>query len=147
MFAGHPVMEPMSFESMKGWSLEVFKSRFFFPYSMYNYTFTFIHPNIVEITNQYKPSSFVVEYERMQPPDLRKIPDSMQKIFMDLALSDIMIWIGGIRMMYGDGRLTTPFGEIPLNGSDLQSKGEDLHDKIMERLIENTHPPIVIQLG
>jgi len=146
LITGHPIMPPMSFEGLKCWSLEVFKSRFFKPFSMYSYTVRFIHPNIVELATDFKPDSFIVEYERMQPPDLRKIPQSMQQMFKDLCVADIMIWIGGIRSMYGDGKLQTPFGEIPLNGDTLISKGEDKKRELIDKMAEDSRPPVTIDV-
>lgn len=144
IFAGHPIMAPMSFEGMKFWSIEVFKSRFFYPHSMFSYTYRFVHPNIVEINNQIVPETFVVEYERMQPNDLSKIPMAMQQKFKNLCVGDTMIWLGGIRSMYGSGQLSTPFGEIPLNGAELVNKGEEIKQKAMEEIAEDSRPPIVI---
>ena len=144
VFAGHPIMPAFSFEGIKNWSLEVFKSRYFAPFSMFSYTYKFIPPNIVEINNEIPPNNFVVEYERMQPNDLSKIPLSMQQKFKEFCLADIMLWIGGIRSMYGDDRLQTPFGEIPLSGDTLISKGEDLKQRILDELKEDSRPPIII---
>ena len=145
LMAGHPIMPPFSFQGMKEWSLEVFKSRFFFPFSIYSYTYKFIPPNVVEINNEIKPDSFVVEYERMHPSDLSKIPLSMQQRFKELCLADCMVWVGGIRSMYGQGDgLQTPFGNIPLNGENLVSKGEELKQRVMDELKEDSRPPVVI---
>jgi len=58
-----------------------------------------------------------------------------------------MIWIGGIRTSYGGGRLTTPFGEIPLEGDTLKSEGQELRREVIEKLEENSLPPIVIDVG
>lgn len=144
LMSGHPIMPPFSFEGMKDWSLGVFKSRFFQPFSIYSYTYKFIPPNVVEINNEVKPDTFVVEYERMQPPDLSKIHLAMQQRFKELCLADCMVWIGGIRSMYGDGRLTTPFGEIPLNGDNLVSKGEELKQRVLDEMREDSRPSVVI---
>ena len=143
--SGHPIMPAFSFEGLKFWSLEVFKSRFFAPFSMYAYTYKFIPPNIVEVNNEIKPDSFVVEYERMHPPDLSKIPLAMQQRFKELCLADIMIYIGGIRSMYsqGDG-LATPFGTIPLNGELLLSRGDELKQRVMDEIKDDSRPSVVI---
>ena len=87
---------------------------------------------------------FVVEYERMHPSDLRKIPNALQRKFMDLALGDIMIWIGGIRLMYQS--IQTPFGEIPLNGQDLLSRGEEIKRDLVQKFEEDSMPPIVVDI-
>ena len=157
LFTGHPPFGAFSFEGMTWWSLSVFKSRFFRPYSMWAKTYKFFPPNVVRIlpnvdetmtgdalsTNQ---KAFVVEYEREQPHDLRRIPASLEPQFKKLALSDVMIWIGNIRTQYGDGRITTPFGEIPLNGENLKNDGRDLHEKTIEILADEAMPPIVVDI-
>lgn len=142
--SGHPVIPPMSFHGMKWWGLEVLKARMMFPYSMWSHTCRFIHPNIVEIPTDTPIDLFVAEYERMQPPDLRKIPNALQRKFMDLAAGDVMIWLGGIRTMYQS--IQTPYGEIPLNGQELISRGDDIKRELLQKFEEDTIPPVVIDL-
>lgn len=144
LITGHPVIPPMSFGGMKWWALEVLKSRMVFPFTMWAHTYTFIHPNIVEVPTDTDLGDFVVEYERMHPSDLRKIPNALQRKFMDLALGDIMIWIGGIRLMYQS--IQTPFGEIPLNGQDLLSRGEEIKRDLVQKFEEDSMPPIVVDI-
>ena len=143
-FTGHPIMPPMSFNGMKNWSLGVFESRFFQPFSMFSYTYRFISPNYVEIFTEQKPAHFVVEYERMQPYDLRKIPASMEQVFKDLCLADIMIWIGGMRTMYSE--ISTPFGNINIKGDELASKGEDMRRELIDKMQDDSKPPITIEV-
>lgn len=142
-FSGHPIMPPMSFGNLLPWSTDVFKSRFFHPFSMFSYTYRFIHPNFIEIFTDKKPAHFVVEYERIHPPDLRKIPASTERIFKDLCLADIMIWVGGMRTMYTD--LATPFGPIPLKGEELLSRGEELRRELIDKMEEDSRPPVTIE--
>ena len=144
LLSGHPWMGPMSFEGMKWWSLDVFKSRFFAPFSMASYVHRFIAPNIVEVPTDFQPATFVVEYERVHPSDLRKIPMAIQQKFKDLCLADVMIWVGTIRTMYSG--LQTPFGEIPLNGSELLSRGEDLRQKMIDIFSEDSKPSVTIDI-
>ena len=66
---------------------------------------------------------------------------------MNLCLADIMIQIGTMRSMYGDGRLSTPFGELPINGDNLKSDGKELRRDIIDELKEHTIPPIIIDIG
>lgn len=147
LLSGHPIMGSFSFDDLRCWSLEVFKSRFFKPFAQWNKSYRFFHPNIVRVLPDGSVDNFVVNYEREQPHDLRKIPPVMKRLFMDLCLADIMLWIGGIRTHYGGGRLTTPFGEIPLEGDTLKSEGQELRREVMEKLEENSLPPIVIDIG
>ena len=147
LIAGHPADGPVSFDGLNCWALEIFKSRFFIPFSDWNKSYSFFAPNIIRVLPEGSSDNFVVNYEREQPHDLRKIPASMKRLFMDLCLADIMIWIGGIRTNYGGGRLTTPFGEIPLEGDTLKSEGQELRREVIEKLEENSLPPIVIDVG
>lgn len=140
---GHPPMGAMSFEGLKWWGLEVFKSRFFKPFSYFSKTYLFIYPNIVRVLPECK-EPFVIEYERQQPHDLRKVPNALQREFMDLSLANVMVWLGGMRSHYGDGRITTPWGEIPLNGDTLKQEGNDLRDKTIDILRDETLPPVLI---
>lgn len=143
---GHPPFGAFNFEGLKCWALSVFKSRFFKPFSDWNRTYHFYEPNQVMVLPDAGYENFVVHYEREQPHDLRKIPSTMKRIFMELALAEVMIQIGGIRSQYGDGRLTTPFGEIPLNGETLKSEGTELKRETMDKLSEETIPPIIIDI-
>ena len=145
LIAGHPIMGALSFDNLECWALGVFKSRFFKPFTEWDRTFKFFMPNIVRVLPS-ATDNFVVNYEREQPHDLRKIPPSMKRIFMDLCLADIMLWIGSIRSHYGGGRITTPFGEIPLEGDTLKSDGNELRREVIEKLTENTLPPIIIDI-
>lgn len=144
--SGYPPIAALSFEGMKWWALDVFKSKFFKPFSEWNRTYRFIQPNIVRVLPE-AGDNFVVEYEREQPHDLRRIPVTLKRIFMDLCLADIMIWIGGIRTHYGGGRLTTPYGEIPLEGEALKSEGQELRREIIDKITEDTIPPVIVDIG
>jgi len=144
--SGHPLYEPLNFSSLSWWSLEVFKSRFFLPFSEFNYTYKFQHPNMIQILPS-PTENFVVYYEREQPHDLHRIPNFLKGEFLDLALSEIKIIIGSIRNMYGQGQISTPFGEINLNGDVLKQEGEDTRREILEKLEEHSLPPIVVDIG
>lgn len=146
MFAGHPYMEPMSFESLTNWSLDVFKSRFFLPFSQFNYTYHFEQPNYIQVLPS-PTSNFVVYYEREQPHDLRRISNQFKTDFLDLALAEIKILIGSTRTMYGQGQISTPFGEINLNGDMLRQEGVDLKREVLDRMYEEAPPAVVIDIG
>lgn len=141
---GHPPLSSFSFESMKWWSLSVFKSRFFKPFSCWHKTYRFIPPNIVRVLPE-ADSNFVVEYEREQPHDLRKIPPAMKRIFMDLALADCGILIGSIRTQFTE--ITTQYGTIPLKGEDLKTEYQDLRRETIDKLAENSLPEVTIDIG
>lgn len=141
---GHPPIGAFSFDSMKWWSLSVFKSRFFKPFSNWHRTYRFIPPNTVRVLPE-ADANFVVEYEREQPHDLRKIPAALKRIFMDLALADVGILIASVRTLFTD--VTTPFGTIPLKGEDLKSEYLDLRREVIDKLVEHSLPEITIEIG
>lgn len=149
---GHPIIPPLSLHGIQWWALDVLKATFLKQFSPFQLSYKFIPPNIVEMIgleafNSFSMTDkFLVEYERVQPPNLSKIPPSLYIKFRDLCLADMMILIGTIRSMYGDGRLTTPFGEIPLNGSELLSRGESLKDTVISSLTEEQRPPVIIDV-
>lgn len=147
-YTHHPHMNPLSMEGMKWWSLQVFTSRFFGKFSDGAFTYKFIEPNIVEV-NTSDPSNignFVVEYEREQPTDLSKVPRALDMMFKDLCLAHLLIRIGGIRSMYGDGQITTPFGTIDIKGAALKQEGEEIRDKIVQQLKEESILPFILDI-
>lgn len=147
LWTGHPLVGPYSLEHYKWFALGVFKSKLFQRYSEFDRVYRYIAPNIIEILPENMgTASFVVEYERTQPADLTKIPQTLELMFMDLCLAHEMIKLGNIRSNYGNGNLTTPFGDIPLNGEDLRQRGDDLRQKIVEKLESESVPDIIIEI-
>lgn len=140
---GHPVLGPMSFSAIKEFALAAFKANLLKPISFWGFTGKFIRPNKVRILPECT-QPFLIEYEREQPPDLRRIPAEHARAFMELALSETMLWIGSIRSHYGDGRITTPYGDIPLNGDTLKSDGDTLKRETVDRLREVSMPSVFV---
>jgi len=145
---GHPPLGPLSFGEVKEWALAVATSMQVKVFSSWDYTNEFIHPNIVRISPAIVNAgpNVTVEYERMQPPDFRGIPNEFQVLFCEMALADIMILIGRIRKKYGDGTLRTPFGEIPLS-AEVGDEGKDKKREIVEKLIAGALPNVIIDHG
>ena len=85
-------------------------------------------------------------YERLQPPDFRKIPTAHHRLFLDLCLADIMIILGRIRKKYSGGNLRTPFGEIPLE-AEIFEEGKEKKREILERLDRFFIPDISIEIA
>lgn len=141
---GHPYIPPMSYTGMKEFALACFKSNILKPFSAWGYTGRYFQPNIVRVLPTIQ-DVFVIEYEREQPPDLRRIPGQYRRIFMDLALSEMQIKLGGLRTHYS--QITTPFGEIPLNGEQLKSEGNELKERTIERLRGISLPGVFIDIG
>lgn len=145
IITGHPIIGPFGFGDLRSWALDVFKAKTVRTFSMFATTYQFFPPNLIRILPEYHGSA-AIEYEREQPHDLSKIPASMKRLFMDLALAEVMIQIGAIRTMYGDGRVSTPFGDVPLNGEALKNEGTELQARTMDKLVEETLPPVVVDV-
>lgn len=145
---GHPPLGPLSFGEVKEWALAVASSMQVKVFSSWDYTHEFIHPNMVRISPVLVSAgpNVAVEYERMQPPDFRGIPNEFQVLFCEMALADIMMLIGRIRKKYGDGTLRTPFGEIPLS-AEVGDEGKDKKREIVEKLIAGALPNVIIDHG
>lgn len=144
---GHPTLGAMSVNTIQEWALQVFRSNLIKPVSNFNKNYKFIRPNFVMILPESDDTNIVIEYERKQPLDLRKIPAELEKDFLDLALAECMIWIGRLRSNYGDGRLSTPFGEIPLSGDTLKSDGQELKRETIEKLSMGSMPSVLIDIS
>ena len=101
MMFGHPPLGPMSFGEVRSWVLDVEVAGLVKGFSNWEYTFEFKHPNIVRISPAPNSEGMVaIEYERVHPPDLSKIPNDLQMMFSDLCLADIMILLGRLRKRY-----------------------------------------------
>jgi len=143
----HPIQGPINFESMAWWSLEVFKSRIFQQASDYSITYKFREPNIVEVLPGDMVENFAIHYEREQPHDLRKIPNTLKNWFLKLAVADVKIWLGSIRTNYGDGLITTPFGDIPLKGESILAEGRDDRMELIDRFVDQSMPSVILDIG
>ena len=146
-FFNHPVMGPMSPGETANWMLQTEMANRARTYSDWNRTWEFIHPNVVRISPVMTlPERVLVDYETVQPKDLRGIPNEFQTLFCRLALADIKIVIGRIRKRYGDGNLNTPFGEITLDSS-IFDEGKEEREKIIEKLEDKLVPNVVMDVG
>jgi hypothetical protein len=145
---GHPPLGIFTESELPDFALRVSQSITTKMFSSWDYTFEFEHPNIFRLSPYpFNELRFItVEYERMQADDFREVPNSLQILFLEMALADVMISIGRIRKRYGDGTLRTPFGEIPL-GSDIFDEGKAQKEKIIEKLERLFIPNIVLDHG
>jgi len=144
-FHGHPPIGAMSIGELSQWALSVEVSMMVKQFSNWNYTFRFFHPNIVRISPVPTDHYIAIEYETIQPIDFSGIRNEFQRLFLELALSDIMILIGRIRKKYGD-TLKTPYGDIPIN-SDIFDEGKTKRDEVIQKLEKNNMVNIVIDVG
>jgi hypothetical protein len=144
---GHPPLGPLSLGELTSWVLSVEVSMWVKQFSSFDHTFEFKHPNIVRISPLLDSMDFVaIEYERIHPKDFRKIRNDLQHYFLELSLADIMILVGRIRSRYGD-QLKTPFGEIPLQATQLYDEGRDKKEKLIEKLTVGSLPNVIIDFG
>lgn len=73
---------------------------------------------------------------------ITEIPDQYESIFLDLAAAHCKEWVAGMRI----DTLSTPFGEISVNSSDLRAEARVVIDDFRER-IRKQPPNIVIFVG
>ncbi len=144
---GHPIFGPFTHFEIREWALATEMANQVKSFSSWDKTIQFIHPNIVRITPvPNELDNCTVEYERMQPEDLRGIPNEFQVLFCEFSLADIMIRIGRIRKKYGDGQIRTPFGEIPLS-AEIFDEGKEKKREILEKLERLALPNVSIDHG
>jgi hypothetical protein len=145
---GHPPFGTFSEGEIPEFAYQVNAAMTTKMFSSFDYTYEFIHPNIVRISPYpFQNTKFItVEYERMSADDFREIPNDLHRYFLDLALADVMIALGRIRKRYGGGSLRTPFGEIPLE-SDIFDEGKTLRSETIEKLERLYIPNIRIEHG
>jgi len=144
---GHPPLGPLSLGELTNWVLSVEVSMWVKQFSSFDHTFEFKHPNIVRISPLLDSMDYIsIEYERTQPPDFRKIRNDLHHYFLELALADTMIYIGRIRTRYGDN-LKTPFGDIPLQGTQLYDEGKEKKKEIIDKLTVGSLPNVILDFG
>jgi len=144
---GAPIFGPMGHYEIREWALAEEMAGQTKMFSSFDKTFEFRSPNIIRISPVPTSGSgnCTIEYERMQPEDLRGVPNEHQILFCKLALADTMIQIGRIRKKYG-GQIRTPFGEIPLN-EEVGDEGKELKRECIEKMERLYLPNVVIDFG
>jgi hypothetical protein len=145
LLMGAPIYGPMSHFEIRDWALATEMAGQLKMFSSWDKTFEFRTPNIVRISPAPTSGNCTIEYERMQPDDLRDIPNEHQILFCKFALADIMIQIGRIRKKYG-GQIRTPFGEIPLN-EEVGDEGKELKRECIEKCERLYLPNVSIDFG
>lgn len=143
---GHPPFGPMSAGELGQWMLDVEVAGWIKQFSSWDYTFEFKTPNIIRISPIPDSEQYIaIEYERVHPPDLSKIPNDLQMMFSELCLADIMILLGRLRKRY-EGNLKTPFGDIPIS-AEIGDEGKDKKEKILDKLQAGSLPNLIIDIG
>lgn len=146
LITGAPIFGPMSHFEIREWALAESMSKDLKQFSSFDKTFEFRTPNILRISPvPTTGGGCTVEYERIQPSDLGKIPNEHQILFCKLCLADTMIQIGRIRKKYG-GQIRTPFGEIPLN-DEVGDEGKEMKRELIEKMDRLYLPNVSIDFG
>ena len=146
LLQGAPIFGPMSHFEIRDWALASEMAGQLKMFSSWDHTYEFRSPNIVRISPV--PTTghgfCTVEYERMQPSDLRNVPNEHQIIFCKLALADTMIQLGRIRKKYDN--IQTPFGAIPLS-SDIYEEGKELKQQVLDKMERLYLPNVIVDFG
>jgi hypothetical protein len=145
---GHPPFGPMNFGELRSWFLDVEVAGWVKQFSNWDYTWEFKSPNIVRISPTPVSEQWIaVEYERMQPPDLSKVPNDLQMLFCELCLADIMILLGRLRKKYSaGGGIPTPFGNVPLS-DEVGEEGKEKKTALIEKFEARALPNITLDIG
>lgn len=145
---GHAPLGPLSHGELREWALSTAMSMDVLMHSSYDKTYEFRHPNVLRISpiSPQHDVNVTVEYERIQPPDLRGVPNDLQIIFCQFALADTMIVLGRIRKKYSDGQMRTPFGEIPIS-AEILDEGKEMKRELLDRLKETFLPNVTVDFG
>jgi len=143
MFGYNPI-GIFSYEEIPGFELETSKARATRLYSLWNFTWDFIQPNILRIMPQFRGTCTVL-YNREHAKDFSTIPIVYQREFLEYCLGSVMIAIGRARTRFGT--VQTSFGEIQLNGDNFISQGQDILSNIKEKLDVITLPCIELDVG
>jgi len=145
---GHPYFGPFSHSELREWALQTEMANQLKMFSSFDTTFQFSHPNILRISpvpTTNTTTICTVEYERMQPSDLRGIPNEFQILFCEFACADIMIRLGRIRSKYA-GQMRTPWGEIPI-GAEILDEGKEKKRELVEKMERLVLPNVVCDHG
>ena len=141
---GHPVVGSYSYGSVPGNLIDMYTANNTRPFSDFNYTMYFFAPNMVRITPRFSGQGSI-EYSRVHAEDLSTIAPDLQDYFKELNLAVFMMWIGTIRTNFSG--INTPFGEIPLNGDDLFSRGESKYQALMDKFETSSAPYLIFDKG
>ena len=141
---GHPWMGAFNYDAVPELALNAFKANNLRGFSPWNYTFKFKSPNKVRITPLFKGQA-TFEYSRVHAEDLSTIPIDLVPYFKDMCTSRFKMAIGSLRRMYST--ISTPFGEIPLNGSELYSEGESAYNALVEKFETASSCYILLDIG
>ena len=145
LMMGHPIRGVLGgFENVKDFALGAFNANNTRPFSEYNYTIKFMPPNILRILPTYT-GRICIEYSRQHNSDLSTIQPDLQMYFKRLCIAKFLMWIGATRSNYSN--VSTPFGEIPLQGDTIYSRGEQMYQTLIEKFETGSSTFIIFDKG
>jgi len=145
MMTGHPLLGAFNYDTIaEEMALGAFKSNNLRQFSIYNYTIKCLSPNMMRILPLFS-GRFTVEYSRVHATDLSTLQTDLIEYFKDFCIAEFMMWLGSVRKNYTG--VNTPFGEIPLNGDDLYSRGETKMSNLLERFETASAPFVIFDKG
>lgn len=141
---GHPIVGAYSYQGVPNFALDAFKANNARAFSDFNYTIKFFPPNMVRILPSYSGTA-TFEYSRVHAEDLSTIPIDLAEYFKDLCRASFLMWVGVTRSNYTG--VNTPFGEIPINGSEIYSRGETQYNDLIQKFETSSAPFIIVDVG
>jgi len=145
MMTNHPYMGAFNYNTIpEEMALGAFQANNLKMFSIFNYTIKFLPPNQLRITPIFK-SSCSLEYSRIHSPDLSTIPPDLIHYFQDFCLADFQMQVGSLRKNYSE--ITTPFGNVPINGDDIYSRGETLYNSLVEKFETSSNTFLIFDIG
>lgn len=126
---GAPPIPIFSFGELDQNIMDMTKAYCAKPFSMFDYTWEFMHPNMIRVNPV--PGSFTVKYER-EHTDFATVPNQWRQEFLYLALGRIMVLIGNMRDKFKD--IPTIYGPLNLNADTLLTRGDDMANKQIDKL-------------
>ena len=106
-------------------------------------TYRFMTPDIVQVTKaglSYIGDEFILELDCIHE-DPTTIDSTLYKEFVDLSVAYCLNWIGKIRKKYNN--VTTPFGQIEMNGDEMVNEARELKQRTLENLLRTPNDQIV----
>jgi hypothetical protein len=144
LILGHPILGSFNWGCTPESVLAQFQANNLKQFSIFNFTIQFRAPNQCRILPKFRGmASF--EYSRIHAEDLSTIPADISEYFKEFCLSAFMMWIGSTRTNFAN--IATPFGEIPLNGSEIYSRGETKYQALIDKFESSSAPYIIMDIG
>ena len=146
LIQGHPIIGAGSYNELPSYALEAERAASLGTMSMFTFYTKFRPPNLVEVyPTTAVMGEFSIDYSREHAPDFSTIDNLFETYFLDLALGYVMQTLGRARTRFGS--ISTPYGEINLNGDALVSDGKELIDNTIEQLKTAALPYIEVDRG